>query len=108
MTATELAAKLNATSIVEPALDREVTCGYTGDLLSRVMGRAESDSVWVTIMTNVNVVAVASLADVSAVVFAEGVKPDEAAVEAAREHGVNLYASDKPAFELCGEISALL
>lgn len=51
---------------------REVTNGYAGDLLSWVMGRAESDMVWVTIMTNVNILAVASLRDLSAVLIAEG------------------------------------
>ncbi|MBQ4061576.1 MAG: hypothetical protein IJD14_01830 [Christensenellaceae bacterium] len=108
MTAAELANKIGAEPINEPAPNREVTCGYTGDLLSRVMGRAEADCVWVTIMSNVNVVAVASLADVSAVVFAEDVRPDQAAMDAAKEHGINLYASSKPAFELCAEIQGLI
>ncbi len=108
MTASELSKKLGAQPAAEPEPGREVTGGYTGDLLSRVMGKAEADSVWVTIMTNVNVVAVASLADVSAVIMAEGVRPDGEAVLAAKQHGVNLYLSEKPAFELCGEIQALL
>ena len=47
-----------------PDPDRTVKTGYAGDLLSWVMGRAEPDCVWLTIMSNANVCAVAVLADV--------------------------------------------
>ena len=51
--------------------DHSVSGGYCGDLLSWVMGRASADSVWLTIMSNVNVAAVASLSDVACVVLTE-------------------------------------
>lgn len=57
--------------------DREITGGYVGDLLSWVMGRAKSGDCWMTIMSNVNVAAVAELADVACVILAENVLPDE-------------------------------
>ena len=64
---------------LEPILladgEREITGGYAGDLLSWVMGRANAGDAWVTIMSNMNVAAVAQLADVACVVFAEGVVP---------------------------------
>ena len=65
MTAHDLAERLSLQIICEPEPEREVTGGYTGDLLSWVMGRAESGDAWLTIMSNQNVVAVASLADPS-------------------------------------------
>ncbi len=49
---------------------------YVGDLLSWVMGRAGSNSAWITIMSNVNVAAVAVLAELSMIILAENVKPD--------------------------------
>ena len=55
--------------------DREIGGVYIGDLLSWVMGRASADDAWITIMSNINVVAVASLADAACVLFAEGVVP---------------------------------
>ena len=51
-----------------PDLDREINCVYTCDLLSFAMGRAPADSAWVTIIGNVNAIAVASLADVACIV----------------------------------------
>ena len=59
----ELVEKLNLKVLVEGDMDREITGGYCGDLLSWVMGRAKADDAWITIMTNINFVAVASLAD---------------------------------------------
>ena len=83
-----------------PAPERIVSGGYTGDLLSWVMGRAKQNNVWITIMTNVNIAAVAMLSDVSLVVLAEGVVPDEGVLETAREKGVNIVSSKLSAFDI--------
>ena len=77
MTAEELVHTLGLTVYALPDGGRAVTGGYAGDLLSWVMGRAEAGDVWVTIMSNPNIVAVATLADVSCILLAEGVEPDE-------------------------------
>ena len=76
MTVNELAQKLNAEVLSMPSPDSEITGGYCGDLLSWVMGRAQCGNAWITIMSNINVAAVASLSDVACVILAEGVKPD--------------------------------
>ena len=88
--------------------DRDITSCYIGDLLSWVMGRARADSVWITIMSNVNVLAVATLADVSAVILAEGVVPDEEFLKVAKAKGVNLFVSSLPAYESALALSNLL
>ena len=88
--------------------EREITSCYIGDLLSWVMGRAKADSAWISIMSNVNVVAVATLADVGAFLFAEGVRPEEAVVEVAKQKGINLFVSTLPAFESALALSDLL
>ena len=105
MTAKELAEKLGAKVLSMPDGNREVTCGYVGDLLSWVMGRAPSDCAWFTIMANVNIVAVAMLRDVSAIVVCEGAEVGEDVIARAKEQGINLLASDKDAYTLCVEIS---
>ncbi|MGN0660906.1 MAG: hypothetical protein ACI4JX_04225 [Oscillospiraceae bacterium] len=89
-------------------LQREVQCVYTCDLLSVVMGKAPSSCAWVTVMSNINSVAVAALADISVIVLAGGASPDEAAVEKARLEGINMLLSDKPIFETALEIHGLL
>lgn len=108
LTVEKLVEKLGLRVIELPDGEREITGGYAGDLLSWVMGRAQEGDAWVTIMTNMNVAAVAQLTDVACVVFAEGVEPDKEAVIKARLHGINLLGSPKGVFELCGEISAAM
>ena len=71
MIAKELSEKLALEVLCMPEPEREVSGAYAGDLLSWVMGRAEEGNVWATIMTNVNVVAVASLVGVSLVVICD-------------------------------------
>jgi hypothetical protein len=88
--------------------DREVSGGYAGDLLSSVMGRAKAGDAWVTIMSNVNIVAVATLADPSCIILSEGVVPDADALKKAESMGVNVLGSKKDTFALCAEISKLL
>ena len=100
----KLAEALDLKPLATPDVDREVVGGYTGDLLSWVMGRATADCAWVTIMTNVNTVAVATLVDVSLVIIAENAEIAPDVVERAKEKGVNLYTSEKSAFLLSAEL----
>ncbi len=108
MTVAEMASRLALTPVSAAESEREVTGGYTGDLLSWVMGRAQPGDAWVTIMSNNNIVAVATLADTAAVILAEGVTLEPDVVELARTKGVNIYGSEEDAFALCGKIAALL
>ena len=108
MTVHEMAEKLSLQTICEPDPDREVTGGYTGDLLSWVMGRAQSGDAWLTIMSNQNVVAVATLADTSAVIFTEGGQPDAGVKELAEKKDVNLYATPEHSFAVGAKVAALL
>ena len=89
-------------------MDRPVTGGYAGDLLSWVMGRAESGDCWITIMSNRNVPAVCTITDAAMVIFAEDVIPDDAALEAAVQNDLNFYRSPLSAFALCAKVAALL
>ena len=82
-------------------LDRDIHGGCVGDLLSVVMGKAKEDNVWITVQSHINIVAVASLADVSCVIVSEGFTIDEDAVNKAIEEDVVLLTSNKSSFELC-------
>lgn len=95
-----------AVSLPEP--EREIDGAYVGDLLSWVMGRAEENNVWITIMSNANVIAVATLTDVSAVILAEGVTPDDEITSLAREKSVNLITTSLPSYECAVAISGKL
>lgn len=108
MTALEVAKLIGADGINVPDGNREITTGYCGDFLSFVMCKAPSDSVWFTVMSNVNVCAVATLADVGMVVLCEGVKPDEQLVEKVKSQGVNLFVADLDAYTAVGKIQGKL
>ena len=98
MTVQELATACNLKVLVSPDPQREIDGVYIGDLLSWVMGKAGEGNAWITIMSNVNVIAVATLSDVACVVFAEGVEPDAELITLADAKGVNLLSSPMSAY----------
>lgn len=108
MTVQELSRTLGLRTLCEPEPDREVEGGYTGDLLSWVMGNARSGDVWITIMSNNNVVAVAVLADTACVILTEGVQPDPGVLELAEKKGINLYSTEESSFTVGAKVAALL
>ena len=107
MTVQELKDTLSLTPVTLPEGDREVQGVYIGDLLSWVMGRAQADNVWLTIMSNLNIVAVATLSDVSCIILCEGVTLDETVKNTAEAKGVNILATDKTAYDMAKSLAEL-
>ena len=107
MTVEAFAKEAQLTVLRMPDPEREVSGAYVGDLLSWVMGKAGTGNVWITIMSNVNVIAVASLADVSCVILAEGVKLDEGVEKTAEAKGINILSTDKSAYEVAKVLASL-
>lgn len=77
----------------------EISGVYCCDLLSFVMSKAYAGCAWVTVMGNINSIAVATLAEISCIILADGVIPDEKALEKATEHNVPILSTDNPVFE---------
>lgn len=88
-----------------PSPTREVSGVYIGDLLSWVMGRAKPHDAWLTIMTNVNVVAVASLTDAACVILCEGTSLDEETLKKAEEKEINVLTTPLTAYEAALKIA---
>ena len=88
--------------------DRPVTGGYCGDLLSWVMGRAVAGGAWLTIMSNVNVAAVAALADVACVILTEGVQPDPPLLERAKAQGIALLGTELSTYDCAVRLGKLI
>lgn len=88
--------------------ERNVAGVFCCDLLSIVMGKAKSDAAWITVMCNINTIAVAVLSDVSCVIISEGYAADEEMIKKAEEQGVCLLQSELPTFELGLAIHGLL
>ena len=108
MTVKELCDQLELTVFYMEEEERQVESGYCGDLLSWVMGKCPADSVWVTIMSNQNVAAVAVLCDTACTILSEGVTPDAELLERAEKQGVTLLGSPLDEYQLCWRIKALL
>lgn len=108
MTVEAFAKEAQLTVLRMPTPEREVKGAYVGDLLSWVMGKADAGNVWITIMSNVNIVAVATLADTSCILLAEGVVPEEDVLDTASQKGVNILSSELSAYELAKKISGLV
>lgn len=82
--------------------DNYITGGYTSDLLSHVMGHALNGNVWITMQGHQNIVAVASLLGLSAVIIAGGVQADQEAVRKAEAEGIPLLLTSLSTFSVAG------
>lgn len=91
-----------------PDGERVIDGVYIGDLLSWVMGRARENNAWLTIMSNVNVVAVASLTDVSCVILCEDVTLEEDILKTASDKGINVILSPLTAYETAQKLNGIL
>lgn len=105
MTAKELAEKLNLSVLCMPEPEAEVDGAYAGDLLSWVMGRATEGNAWVTIMTNINTVAVASLAGISLVIICDSSEIEDEVVNTASQKSINVARTELPMYETCVKLA---
>ena len=85
-------------STIKPA------CGYTSDLLSCVMAGAPKKSIWITLQAHGNIIAVATLLDLAAVIITESATPDETTIEKANEEGVVLLSTSLPTYAVVGQL----
>ena len=107
MTVAQLAQQEFLQPVVLPDPQREVGQLYCCDLLSVAMGRAPADGVWVTVMGNINAIAVAVLCDLAAVVIAEEMPIEDAVVQKAQQQGINLLRCALPVYPCARRIDAL-
>ena len=89
-------------------LDREVTGGYTGDLLSDVMGNSREGYIWITRQVHQNIVAVASLKELAGIILINSCQPAPDTLEKAEAEKIPVMVSGLPAFEISGQIYNLL
>jgi serine kinase of HPr protein (carbohydrate metabolism regulator) len=85
-------------------VNRDVTGGYASDLLSDVMGNSREGDIWVTLQTHKNVIAVASLRDIAAIVCVRGLKPDNDTLEASEKEGIPVLGTCENTFEMSGKL----
>lgn len=106
MTLQEIITQLELTVLTQPKNFSEVipSAGYASDLLSCVMSGAKHQAIWITLQAHINVVAVAALLDLSAVIITENAQPDEKVIAKANEEGVTLLSTSRQSFYVAGRL----
>ena len=92
----------------EKGLQREIKGGYTSDLLSDVMGHAQEGDVWITIQTHNNVMAIASLKEIAAIILVKGHVPEEDTLEESNNENIPILSTPLQTFEITGQLYKLL
>lgn len=106
MTLQEIIDHLNLRLLTTPKNFSEISpsSGYASDLLSCVMAGAKHHGIWVTLQSHINIVAVAALLELSAVIITENANPDEATIRKANDEGITLLATSSPTFSVVGQL----
>lgn len=108
MRLSQLIERLHLKPIVLMDGEREIKGGFSGDLLSFVMGNALEGQVWLTIQTHPNIVAVASLKELAAIILCSNRTPEVETITKAKEMEINLLLSEENTFTTSGRIYQLL
>jgi hypothetical protein len=98
--------QLNLTVLTEPCDFAEITPtgGYSSDLLSCVMAGAKKGHLWITLQAHLNIVAIAALNEVAAIIISENAQPDSVSIAKANQQGVILLSTPQPTYEVNGKL----
>jgi predicted transcriptional regulator len=109
MKITEIVSALDLTVVSGiNGLHREVTGGYVSDLLSDVIGNAREGNIWITLQTHQNVMAVASLKDLAAVIIVKGATPENETIKKSNEENIPVLSTSADTFTAAGMLYELI
>ncbi|HNY53754.1 MAG TPA: DRTGG domain-containing protein [Bacteroidales bacterium] len=89
-------------------LENEVTGAYVSDLLSDVIGNGREGNVWITLQGHHNIVAVASLKDLAAIIIVKGIQPDEETIRKSKQENIPLLSTEDDTFTVAGKLYNLI
>lgn len=98
--------RLSLTVLTEPKDFASITPtgGYSSDLLSCVMAGAKKGHLWVTLQAHLNIVAIAALNELTAIIITENAQPDPASIAKANQQGIVLLSTSQPTYEINGKL----
>ena len=106
MNVSELAAKTGCKIVCGAGgAEKEVHGCYIGDLLSLAMSKVQKDNVWITIQSNINIAAVATLTEAACIIICDGFMPDENTSQRADNEDIPILSSEESAYELAVKLS---
>jgi len=83
--------------------DKQLSGVYVCDLLSWVMSKADKGTAWITVHTNINIIAVALLTEVSCIIIPENINVESETIKRAEEEGIVILSSELSAYEICSK-----
>ena len=89
-------------------LENEVTGAYVSDLLSDVIGNGREGNVWITLQGHHNIVAVASLKYLAAIIIVKGIQPDEETIRKSKQENIPLLSTEDDTFTVAGKLYNLI
>lgn len=88
-------------------LDREVRGGYVSDMLSDVLTHASKDDIWITVQIHLNIMAIAGMKELAAIIIVNSRQPDEETLRKANEEKLPVLGTDMNAFQVAGQLYQL-
>ncbi len=108
MKLSDLIADLSLSVLNKVSTDADITDAYISDLLSDVMANAPEGGIWITLQTHLNIVAVASMKKIPAIILVNGRRPDDEAIAKSESEGIRILGTSEPAFEIAGKLHSIL
>ena len=98
---------LNLTRVTQNAADASVESVYIGDILSLVLARAEENSIWLTVHGHMNILAVAKLKNVGAIIICEETSPEDGVASKADEENICVFTTQKSLYQTAKALAEL-
>ena len=108
MTVSEIKDKINLEIVAEGDLSKIIDGCYCSDLLSHCMSNISEGNLWITVQVNMNIVAIAVLTELSAIIISQDMTVDDAVIQKAKHENVTILRSSLPSYELCVKIGSLI
>lgn len=108
MRVSEVAEKLGLQIIIKGVTEKEINGCYISDLLSDVMANSSDNEIWITLQTHPNIVAVAVIKGIPAIIMTNGRKPDPDTIKKAEAEKITIMTTPKTTFEIAGSLYNML
>ncbi len=89
-------------------LTADVTGAYVSDLLSDVIANSREGELWITLQVHPNIIAVATLKDLSGIILVNNRQPEEETLKKAEQERIPLIITEWTAFQLAGRLYKLI